>query len=83
MASVSRKIYCNWVENALKALGRATPPEVYDWIRANEAVPVSEVTGMTSDGENLFKKNVRWARFTLFKAGVVSKREGYGIWTLV
>jgi hypothetical protein len=82
MASVSRATYCNWVVNALAALGPATPQEVYRWIKANEAVPLSELTGLTQDGANLFEKNVRWARFTLVKKAVVSDREGRGVWTL-
>lgn len=48
MASVTPNVYCNWVENALKALGRATSSEVYRWIRANEAVPASEMSGSTN-----------------------------------
>jgi hypothetical protein len=55
---------------------------VYRWIEANEPVPPAELSGLTSDGESLFKKNVRWARLTLFKASIVSSREGPGAWTL-
>ena len=82
MTSTSRKIYCTWVEKALHALGRGSPTQVADWIEANEVVPLADLTGVTPDGENLFYKNVRWARFTLFKAGIVSNREGRGVWTL-
>jgi hypothetical protein len=82
MTSVPRATSCNWVVNALKALGSATPQEVYRWIKENEAVPLSELSGLTLDGENLFEKNVRWARLTLFQKGVVSDREGHGVWTL-
>lgn len=82
MVSASRATYCLWVKNALKALGRGSPQQVYRWIRANEAVPAADLAAVTSDGENLFEKNVRWARFTLFKAKIVSNREGRGIWLL-
>lgn len=78
----TRNTYCAWVIKALKALGRATPHQVYRWIVANEAVPTAELTGLTSRGENQFQKNVRWARFTLFKSAIVSNREGRGVWTL-
>ncbi len=82
MTSIPRATYCKWVVNALTALKSATPQEVYHWIKENEAVPLSELSGLTLDGENLFKKNVRWARFALFKKRVVSDREGRGVWTL-
>jgi hypothetical protein len=45
-------------------------------------VPAAELTGLTSLGENRFRKNVRWARLTLSKSMIVSDREGRGIWTL-
>jgi hypothetical protein len=80
--SMPRATYCRWVVNALKALRSATPQEVYHWIKENEAVPLSELSGLTLDGENLFKKNVRWARLDLKREGVVSDREGRGVWTL-
>lgn len=44
MASDTRNIYLKWPENALKNRS-ATPSEVYRWIRANEVVPASEMTG--------------------------------------
>ncbi len=83
MTSVSRAMYCDWVINALVALETATPQEVYRWIKANETVPSSELTRTAQRGEILFEKNVRWARFTLLKEGVISDREGWGVWTLV
>ena len=70
--------YCGWVINALRVLGSATPKQVYRWIRDNETVPEAELAGITPDGENLFEKNVRWARFTLRKRGAVSDRTGRG-----
>jgi hypothetical protein len=82
MALVSRVTYCGWVVNALAALGAARPAKVYHWIKENESVPLSELTKMTQDGEILFEKNVRWARFTLFKKGIISDGEGRGVWTL-
>lgn len=81
MLSTSRHIYCKWVVNALKALGYAKPSDVYDWIRNNEAVPTADLTGITDDGENLFEKNVRWARFQLRHEGVVTS-PARGIWAL-
>jgi hypothetical protein len=82
MAFATRNSYRLWVENALRALGRGSPQQVYRWIRANEAVPAADLAGATSDGESLFEKNVRWARFALFKANIVSNREGRGVWLL-
>jgi hypothetical protein len=82
MASATRSTYCLWVTNALKSLGRGTPQQVYRWIKAHELVPAADLSGATSDGENLFEKNVRWARFTFYKAKIVSNREGRGAWLL-
>ncbi len=82
MASATRSTYCLWVANALKSHGCGSPQQVYRWIRANELVPAADLAGATPDGENLFEKNVRWARFTLFKAKIVSNREGRGNWLL-
>lgn len=81
MAS-TRETYCHWMTNALRDLGSATPQQAYRWIRDNEAVPVADLTGRTSDNKNLFEKNVRWARFTLRRRGVVTDREGRGIWSI-
>lgn len=81
MPATSRHIYCKWVVNALKAPGPTKPKAVYDWIRRNEAVPAADLTGTTSDDENLFEKNVRWARFQLKHEGVVAS-PAHGIWTL-
>uniref|UniRef100_UPI00339DA83D winged helix-turn-helix domain-containing protein n=1 Tax=Aquibium sp. A9E412 TaxID=2976767 RepID=UPI00339DA83D len=81
MTAVSRNTYCKWVVNALRALGPSRPENVYRWIKANEPVPASELNGTTSDGENLFKKNVRWARFTLYNDGTVTS-PSYGVWAL-
>ncbi|MCQ8783539.1 winged helix-turn-helix domain-containing protein [Mangrovibrevibacter kandeliae] len=73
--------YRQWVEHALRALGPSTPAAVYKWIRNNEPVPAADLSGSTADGENLFEKNVRWARFQLAKEGAIvgPKR---GIWAL-
>lgn len=81
MTAASRKAYCKWVVNALKALGPSKPRQVYDWIRVNEPVPAADLHGTTTDGENLFEKNVRWARFTLSKEGTVVNPT-HGIWAL-
>lgn len=77
MPAASRDTYCRWVVNALTALGPSTPRTVYDWIRHNEAVPHADLARATADGENLFEKEVRWARFKLRHDGVVvSPRRG-------
>lgn len=81
MPTTSRHIYCKWVVNALRALGPAKPAAVYDWIRKHEAVATADLSGSTSDGENLFEKNVRWARFQLRHEGVVTS-PARGIWAL-
>lgn len=81
MPTTSRNIYCNWVVNALRALGPTKPAAVYDWIRRNETVPAADLTGTTNDGENIFEKNVRWARFQLRHEGIVTSPTR-GIWAL-
>lgn len=81
MTAASRQTYGKWVVNALKALGPSRPKAVYDWIRKNEPVPFADLNGTTSDGENLFEKNVRWARFDLSKDGTLSS-PAHGIWAL-
>lgn len=81
MATVPRVTYCRWVVNALTALGPSTPKTVYDWVRKNEPVPVADLSGLTSDGENLFEKEIRFARWKLRQEGtIVSPRRG--IWAL-
>ena len=82
MVSVTRNTYCSWVKNALKALGRGSPHEVYRWIKLHEGVPAAELVELTPRGESRFEHRVRWARFSLFKAGTVSNREGHGVWVL-
>lgn len=72
--------YRRWVELALRALGPSTPASVHRWIRANEPVP-ADLAGTTANGENLFEKNVRWARFQLSKEGVVANSKR-GVWAL-
>ncbi|MCD1645315.1 winged helix-turn-helix domain-containing protein [Aurantimonas coralicida] len=73
--------YRRWVEHALLALGPSTPASVYRWIRDNEPVPAADLSGTTADGQNLFEKNVRWARFQLRDAGVVMSPTR-GVWSL-
>lgn len=80
-SSAPREAYKKWVINALRVLGPATPGQVYDWIRANEAVPAADLSSSTSDGENLFEKTVRWARKDLFDEGTVLSPER-GVWSL-
>jgi len=82
MTSVTRSTYCKWVKSALKALGRGSPQDVYYWIRVHEGVPAAELAELTSRGESRFEHRVRWARFSLLKAGIVSNREGRGVWVL-
>lgn len=81
MTVASRKTYCLWVINALKALGPSTPKQVYDWIRKNETVPAADLSGLTADGENLFEKEVRFARLDLFQDGTI-KSPKRGVWAL-
>ena len=75
MAS-TRETYCRWVINALRDLGSATPQQVYRWIRLNEAVQAPDFAGFTSDGENLFKKNVRLARWSSASPGYRQRPRG-------
>ena len=67
-AAAPAEDYRRWVEHALTALGPATPAAVTQCIRAN-------------DGENLFEKNVRWARFQLSQEGVITSPKR-GVWAL-
>jgi len=76
-----RKTYKGWVIDALHALGPSNPKQVYDWIRAHKAVPAADISGSTSDGENLFEKTVRWARKDLFDEGTVLSPKR-GLWSL-
>lgn len=77
----SRDSYCRWIINALTVLGPSGPQAVYDWIRRNEMVPTADLSGLTSDGENLFEKEVRFARWKLRREGtILSPRRG--VWAL-
>lgn len=81
MAAASRDQYCQWVVDALKDLGTATPKHVYAWIKANRPVPAADLNGSTPDGEPLFEKEIRFARWALRRSGVIdgSRR---GVWAL-
>ena len=81
MTVASRATYCRWVINALRALGPSTPKTVYDWIRKNEPVPAGDLTALTSDGESLFEKEVRFARWQLRQEGTVLSPR-HGVWAL-
>lgn len=81
MPAASRTVYCKWVVNALTVLGPATPGAVYDWIRKNEAVPAADLSGLTTDGESLFEKEVRFARWQLRREGTVLSPKR-GVWAL-
>ena len=80
-AAAPAEDYRRWVEHALTALGPATPAAVTQCIRANEPVPAVDRSGTTADGENLFEKNVRWARFQLSQEGVITSPKR-GVWAL-
>lgn len=81
MPVASRDTYCRWIANCLKALGPSTPKAVYDWIRKNEAVPAADLSGQIADGENLFEKEVRFARWKMRQEGVIVSPTR-GIWAL-
>lgn len=81
MPIASRETYCRWITNALSALGPSSPKTVYDWIRRNEAVPAADLSGLTSDGENMFEKEVRFARWKMSRDGRISS-PARGIWAL-
>ncbi|WP_454289017.1 hypothetical protein [Rhizobium arsenicireducens] len=81
MPAASRATYCLWVVDALTTLGPSTPKAVYDWIRKNEPVPAADLSGLTSDGENLFEKEVRFARWQLRLEGTVLSPKR-GVWSL-
>jgi hypothetical protein len=81
MPAAPRATYCRWVVKALTALGPSAPRAVYDWIRRNESVPAADLFGLTGDGENLFEKEVRFARWQLRQEGTVVSPER-GVWAL-
>ncbi|MBB3952697.1 hypothetical protein GGQ76_004017 [Aureimonas jatrophae] len=81
MPAASRDTVRRWIVHALTALGPSSPREVYDWIRHNETVPAADLAGQTDDGECLFEKEVRFARWTMRRDGtIVSPRRG--VWAL-
>lgn len=74
--------YFGPVLDALRAFGgQAKPKDVYDWILANIDVPESEVKGINKSGQSKFYNRVAWARFYLFKAGLLSNSQR-GLWVL-
>lgn len=81
MPAASRAAYCRWVVNALKALGPSTPKAVYHWIRRNELVPAADLSGQTKDGDNLFEKEIRFARWQLRQEGTIVSPK-HGVWAL-
>lgn len=81
MPTASRGAYCRWVVNALKALGPSTPKAVYHWIRTNESVPAADLSGQTKDGENLFEKEVCFARRQSRQEGTIISPK-HGVWAL-
>lgn len=81
MTVADRHTYCTWVKHALTALGPSRLRSVYDWIKLNEAVPAADLLGQTANGECLFEKEVRFARWQLRREGVVDGSLR-GVWTL-
>jgi hypothetical protein len=82
-AAASREQYRIWVVEALRALGgEASPADVQRWIRDNRAVPSEDLSGLTADGDSLFRKEVRWARLDLFHSGVIGSPRR-GVWKLI
>lgn len=78
----TRAVYCQWVREALVALGPAPIGVVYDWIKSNQPVPAADLVGMTKDGQNLFKKKVRLARWTMNRQGELAPSPR-GEWALL
>ena len=76
-----RDRYKNWVIDALKDLGPSTPPTVYEWVMDNRAIPLSEISKLTKDGEPFFRKELRFARFALKREGVIIAPKR-GVWAL-
>lgn len=81
MPAASREAYRRWIVNALTALGPSSPQAVYDWIRRNETVPVADLAGQTADGECLFEKEVRFARWAMRREGMIASPQR-GVWSL-
>ncbi len=82
MAKAGREQYRAWVVDALRALGRTSPKAVYAWIRSNCPVPAEDRATTTADGECLFEKEVRFARWELRRAGEINGRTR-GVWDLM
>lgn len=58
------------------------PTEAMAWIRANEQVPAEDLTRFVQNGtESIYENDVRWARFYLAKAGLLSNARR-GLWSL-
>jgi hypothetical protein len=81
MAEVTRETYKDWVVTALTQLGPSAPRQVYAWVASNCPIPETDLNGTTPDGEPLFEKKVRFARWDLRREGTIdgSKR---GTWAL-
>jgi 5-methylcytosine-specific restriction enzyme B len=58
------------------------PAQAIAWIRAKVNVPADDLTRLIVNGrESIFENDVHWARFYLFKAGLISKPK-HGLWGL-
>ncbi|MDK1377233.1 MULTISPECIES: AAA family ATPase [unclassified Sinorhizobium] len=74
--------YFGPVLSALQSLGgKASPEQVFAWIKDILDVPDEDITGATKGGQSKFENKVGWARYYLSRAGLIdgSKR---GIWAL-
>ena len=60
---------------------RSAPRRRLRSLNVSEPVPAVDLSGTTADGENLFEKNVRWARFQLSQEGVITSPKR-GVWAL-
>ena len=83
-SSIGRKNSKLWVNEALLAGGKQlTTRQTIDWIKVNRPVPISDFATLTKRGdENVFCREIRFARIDLKAEGIIHDRAGRGIWTL-
>lgn len=82
MAAAPRAVYKTWIIAALTALGPSRVSVVYDWIEANCPVPAKDLATLTPDGESVFRKETRFARWDLRRGGIIDPQAPRGIWAL-
>lgn len=74
--------YVNPVLRALQANGGAgNSSNIVDQVIENLSISEEEVEAVTSNGQSKVRNRIQWARFYLFKAGLIDNAER-GVWRL-